>query len=214
MKRLVILSPNWLGDAVMALPAIADVRRAAPDASITIAARPAIAPLFRARARGRRDDRALARPAAIRDVVALARAGRRARRRRFRHGAAAAELDARRPARVARRHSRTLGISDRLARPAADARDRAAGRAAPGRVVSAARPRARFCRTVRTSRASACRRRRATARREPADGDGLGRSDAAGRAGAGRGVRRREALAAGVFRRARRGARGRRCRHA
>ena len=46
MKRLVILSPNWLGDAVMALPAIADVRRAAPGASITIAARPAIAPLF------------------------------------------------------------------------------------------------------------------------------------------------------------------------
>ena len=46
MKRLVILSPNWLGDAVMALPAIADVRRAAPAVSITIAARAAIAPLF------------------------------------------------------------------------------------------------------------------------------------------------------------------------
>ena len=47
MKRLVILSPNWLGDAVMALPAIADVRRAAPGVSITVAARRAIAPLFR-----------------------------------------------------------------------------------------------------------------------------------------------------------------------
>jgi len=46
MTHLVILAPNWLGDAVMALPAIADVRRAAPDASITIAARAAIAPLF------------------------------------------------------------------------------------------------------------------------------------------------------------------------
>jgi len=46
MNRLVILAPNWLGDAVMALPAIADVRRASPDASITIAARSAIAPLF------------------------------------------------------------------------------------------------------------------------------------------------------------------------
>lgn len=46
MNRLVILAPNWLGDAVMALPAIADVRRAVPDAHITIAARPAIAPLF------------------------------------------------------------------------------------------------------------------------------------------------------------------------
>ena len=46
MKRLVVLAPNWLGDAIMALPAIADVRRAAPELSITIAARPVIAPLF------------------------------------------------------------------------------------------------------------------------------------------------------------------------
>src|SRR5215510_16323076 len=46
MNRLVILAPNWLGDAVMALPAIADVRRQWPDARITIAARPSIAPLF------------------------------------------------------------------------------------------------------------------------------------------------------------------------
>jgi heptosyltransferase-2 len=46
MKRLVVLAPNWLGDAIMALPAIADVRRAAPEVSITIAARPVIAPLF------------------------------------------------------------------------------------------------------------------------------------------------------------------------
>ena len=46
MKRLLILAPNWLGDAVMALPAIADVRRAGPDLSIAVAARPSIAPLF------------------------------------------------------------------------------------------------------------------------------------------------------------------------
>jgi lipopolysaccharide heptosyltransferase II len=46
MKRLVILAPNWLGDAVMALPAIADIRRRSPDASITVAARSPIAPLF------------------------------------------------------------------------------------------------------------------------------------------------------------------------
>jgi len=44
--RLVVFAPNWLGDAVMALPAIADVRRAAPDASLTIAARQGVAPLF------------------------------------------------------------------------------------------------------------------------------------------------------------------------
>jgi len=47
MNRLVILAPNWLGDAVMALPAIADVRREWPRADIIVAARPSIAPLFR-----------------------------------------------------------------------------------------------------------------------------------------------------------------------
>jgi heptosyltransferase-2 len=47
MNRLVILAPNWLGDAVMALPAVRDVRQAAPHARITVAARPSIAPLFR-----------------------------------------------------------------------------------------------------------------------------------------------------------------------
>lgn len=41
-----VVAPNWLGDAVMALPAIADVRRARPDASIAVAARPSVAPLF------------------------------------------------------------------------------------------------------------------------------------------------------------------------
>jgi heptosyltransferase-2 len=46
MNRLVILAPNWLGDAVMALSAIADVRRQWPGARITMAARPLIAPLF------------------------------------------------------------------------------------------------------------------------------------------------------------------------
>ena len=47
MNRLVILAPNWLGDAVMALPAIADVRRQAPQAHVTVAGRPSVAPLFR-----------------------------------------------------------------------------------------------------------------------------------------------------------------------
>jgi heptosyltransferase II len=68
MKRLVILSPNWLGDAVMALPAIADVRRAAPGASITVAARAAIAPLFRLVPEVD-DTILLSKPAAIHDVA-------------------------------------------------------------------------------------------------------------------------------------------------
>jgi heptosyltransferase-2 len=46
VKRLVVIAPNWLGDAVMALPAIADLRRALPAAYLAVAARPAVAPLF------------------------------------------------------------------------------------------------------------------------------------------------------------------------
>jgi len=44
--RLVIVAPNWLGDAVMALPAIADVRRHYPSAHLAVAARGSVAPLF------------------------------------------------------------------------------------------------------------------------------------------------------------------------
>jgi heptosyltransferase-2 len=47
MKRVVVLAPNWLGDAVMALPAIADVRRDLGDAApLDVAAPGSIAPLF------------------------------------------------------------------------------------------------------------------------------------------------------------------------
>jgi heptosyltransferase II len=44
--RLVILAPNWLGDAVMALPAVSDVRRHFPDAHLAVAARRSVAPVF------------------------------------------------------------------------------------------------------------------------------------------------------------------------
>src|SRR5579864_3647037 len=46
VSQLVVLAPNWLGDAVMALPAIADLRRSLPDASIAVAARAPVRPLF------------------------------------------------------------------------------------------------------------------------------------------------------------------------
>ncbi len=46
MERLIIIAPNWLGDAVMALPAIADVRTGATGVSLAVAARASIAPLF------------------------------------------------------------------------------------------------------------------------------------------------------------------------
>ena len=43
---ILVRAPNWLGDAVMALPAIADVRRHFPAGRLVIAARPAVADLF------------------------------------------------------------------------------------------------------------------------------------------------------------------------
>jgi heptosyltransferase-2 len=44
--RVVLRAPNWLGDAVMALPALAAVRRTFPRSTLAIAARPSIAPIF------------------------------------------------------------------------------------------------------------------------------------------------------------------------
>ncbi|MEO7273458.1 MAG: lipopolysaccharide heptosyltransferase II [Vicinamibacterales bacterium] len=45
-RRLVVRAPNWLGDAVMALPAMAALRRAWPETFLTVAAVPAVAPMF------------------------------------------------------------------------------------------------------------------------------------------------------------------------
>lgn len=45
--EVLVLAPNWLGDAVLALPAIADVRRAFPDARLAVAGRRSVAGLFR-----------------------------------------------------------------------------------------------------------------------------------------------------------------------
>ncbi|MEO5896556.1 MAG: lipopolysaccharide heptosyltransferase II [Vicinamibacterales bacterium] len=47
--RIAIRMPNWLGDAVMALPAAEAVRAAYPDKHIGIAAIPSIAPMFEER---------------------------------------------------------------------------------------------------------------------------------------------------------------------
>ena len=43
---VVVLAPNWLGDAVMALPAVSDVRRRFPSARLVVAARRAVADIF------------------------------------------------------------------------------------------------------------------------------------------------------------------------
>ncbi|HEY2905415.1 MAG TPA: lipopolysaccharide heptosyltransferase II [Vicinamibacterales bacterium] len=85
-SRIVIFAPNWLGDAVMALPAIADVRRSLPAASIAVAARQSVMPLFALVAdvdevaqvdelRGRAFDAALLMPNSFHSALVAYRAG-------------------------------------------------------------------------------------------------------------------------------------------
>jgi heptosyltransferase-2 len=45
-QRVLVMAPNWLGDAVMALPAVADVKRHFRDARLIVAARTAVAPMY------------------------------------------------------------------------------------------------------------------------------------------------------------------------
>jgi heptosyltransferase-2 len=47
-QTVIVVAPNWLGDAVMALPAIRDVRRHFSEDRLVVAARPSVARLFRA----------------------------------------------------------------------------------------------------------------------------------------------------------------------
>ncbi len=47
VSRLVVRTPNWLGDMVLALPALAALRRRFADAHLTIAVPAAFAPVFR-----------------------------------------------------------------------------------------------------------------------------------------------------------------------
>jgi lipopolysaccharide heptosyltransferase II len=45
-ERIVIRAPNWLGDAILSLPAVRDVRRNFPSARLEVLARPSVAPLY------------------------------------------------------------------------------------------------------------------------------------------------------------------------
>jgi lipopolysaccharide heptosyltransferase II len=49
LSGLIIRAPNWLGDAVMALPAMSALRASFPDSRIAVAATRSIAPLFEER---------------------------------------------------------------------------------------------------------------------------------------------------------------------
>ena len=44
--HVLVVAPNWLGDAVMSLPALSDIRRAYPQGRVSVAARPSVAPLY------------------------------------------------------------------------------------------------------------------------------------------------------------------------
>jgi heptosyltransferase-2 len=46
-KRILIRSPNWVGDAVMSLPAVSSICREFPDAHVVILAKPWVGDLFR-----------------------------------------------------------------------------------------------------------------------------------------------------------------------
>jgi heptosyltransferase-2 len=74
-RRVVLAPPNWLGDAVLAIPAMAAVRRAAPTADLTVAAAPAVAALFR-EVTDVRPDAVLELPAGASATVAALSAGR------------------------------------------------------------------------------------------------------------------------------------------
>jgi heptosyltransferase-2 len=45
-KTIAVRAPNWLGDAVLSLPALRDLRAAFPAARLEVVARPAVAPLY------------------------------------------------------------------------------------------------------------------------------------------------------------------------
>jgi heptosyltransferase-2 len=45
-ERVILRAPNWVGDVVLSLPAVRDVRRAFPDARLEVLARPWVAGLY------------------------------------------------------------------------------------------------------------------------------------------------------------------------
>jgi heptosyltransferase-2 len=46
MERILVRAANWIGDAVMSLPALDALKRSFPNAQITVLAKPGVAPIF------------------------------------------------------------------------------------------------------------------------------------------------------------------------
>ncbi|HXT71714.1 MAG TPA: lipopolysaccharide heptosyltransferase II [Vicinamibacterales bacterium] len=74
MTRLLVRAPNWLGDAVMAIPAMAAIRAASADAHLTVAAPASVAALFQENTPVRQDA-VLTLPEKSRDVSTALAAG-------------------------------------------------------------------------------------------------------------------------------------------
>ncbi len=74
VRRVVVRAPNWLGDTVLALPAMAALRMHFASASLTVAAPAAVAALFREDT-GVRPDAVLVLPPSPRDAVVALREG-------------------------------------------------------------------------------------------------------------------------------------------
>ncbi len=75
ISRLVVRAPNWLGDAVLALPAMAAVRQAFADSELTIAGPASVAALYREHTDAH-PDRVLDLPDARRAAIAALAAGK------------------------------------------------------------------------------------------------------------------------------------------
>jgi heptosyltransferase-2 len=73
--RVLVRAPNWLGDAVLALPAIAAIRRHFPGAHLAVAGPPPVAAVFR-EITAAQPDQVIEAPPDRRTARALIRAGR------------------------------------------------------------------------------------------------------------------------------------------
>jgi heptosyltransferase-2 len=75
VSRVVVRAPNWLGDAVLALPAMAAVRAYFPNAELTVAAAPPVAAILREDT-DVHPDHVLDLPHAVRGVIPILAAGK------------------------------------------------------------------------------------------------------------------------------------------
>ncbi len=118
--KILVRTTNWVGDAVMAIPALAAIRARWPDAEIVVLARPWVADLYRGQGYADRlivfDNRGR-----HRGLLGTRAAGERTAAREIRRGAAIAECVRSGLAGVAGRNSGTHRLRARRAQLAADA---------------------------------------------------------------------------------------------